>query len=64
MVFLRIILKEFGWIILGTIAQIRRSKISFDASLLETNNIRSCTIPGITNGEHWLYIPPSRLSER
>src|SRR6266496_5435900 len=57
MIFLRIILKELGRVILGTLAEIRGREIGFDPPFFQTNNIGYGAILGIANSKLWLYSP-------
>src|SRR5258706_15706816 len=56
-VLLRVILKEIGWIILGTLAKIRGRKIGLDPAFFEANNVGHGTISGIAHSKLWLYFP-------
>src|SRR5258706_10981119 len=57
-IFFRGILKEFCWIILGALAEIRGRKIGFDPAFFQTHNIGHGAVLGISNSKLWLYPPP------
>src|SRR5687768_7141644 len=54
MIFLRVILKEFSWVIFGALAEIGCWEIGFDPTCFQTYNIGYSAILGIANGNFWL----------
>src|SRR5687768_12230987 len=51
MIFLRVILKEISWIILGALAKIGCRKVSLDPAFFESNNIGHGTVSGIAHSK-------------
>ena len=58
LIFLRVILKEFSWVIFGALAEIRGREIGSDPPFFQSNNIGHGAIPGIAHSQLWRNPPP------
>src|ERR1041384_255980 len=58
LVFLSIILKELGRVILGALAKIGGRQVGFNPAFFQAHHIGHCSILGIANSQLWLDLPP------